>query len=99
MQKIVVTGPWKVQTGEAEDHIVIDAKISEWKQMFSPGGQEPVTKKIKPKPIDDEFYFAIQPDGTLKRALITFTGEGLIPSMPIKAQAIAVNLTKQKAQE
>lgn len=97
--KIVVTGPWRVEENEAEDRIVIDATISDWIETVSPAGEKPSTSKIEPLPLGDGLFFAIQPDGTLKNALITFAGKSLLPGIPIKIQAIAVNLIKQDAQQ
>jgi len=99
VERIVVTGPWTVEESQAETRILVDAKISKWTETISPPGERPSTSKITPKPFSDEFYFAIQPDGTLKRALLAFTGEGLLPGIPMKTQAVGVNLTKQNARE
>jgi len=93
--KITVTGTWKLENHEAEDHIVIEGRISRWIQTILPTGERPQTTEIKPGPIDNGLYFTIQPDGTLKRALVTFKGEGLLPGLPLRKQAIGVNLTKQ----
>ena len=97
--KIVAAGPWRVEENEAENRIVIDAAISEWIETVSPAGERPSTSKIEPLPLGDGLSFAIQPDGTLKQALISFAGKSLLPGIPTKIQAIAVNLTKQDAQQ
>lgn len=96
-QKIIVTGPWRIKSEQAEDHIQIEAKISEWTETTSGEGGNPSTSKIKSKPLVDGIYFAIQPDGTLKRAMLRFTGEGLLPGIPVEVQAVGANLTKQIA--
>jgi len=94
-QNITVTGSWRIESGQPEDHVKIDGKITKWTQLIV-DGEWRSTINIKPKPLDEDFYFAIQPDGTLKRALLKFDGEG-IPGLPFRALGIGVNLTKQNA--
>lgn len=94
-QNITVTGSWRIESAQAEVHVKIDGKITKWTQLIV-DGEWRSTINIKPKPLDEDFYFPIQPDGTLKRALLKFDGEG-IPGLPFRALGIGVNLTKQNA--
>ena len=105
VERIVVTGPWTLEVGQwtlevgqAGSRILVDAKISEWTETISPQGEKPSTSKIEPKPFADEFYFAIEPDGTLTRVLLIFKGKDLLlPGIPMQTQALGVNLTKENA--
>lgn len=97
VNKIVVTGSWRVEHNAAEDRVSIDGTISEWSMTISPPGEKPSSSKVEPSPFADGLFFVISNDGTLQNPLITFKGKWM--GMPVRVQPIAATLTNQNAQE